>query len=1008
MKIKSARQFSLLRKVGWLSGLLLILLAGSWFFHKEQTTQKFTRAENKSVTAEMLVDTLNKKTLQEVLANHQDKTILLSVKDEASEQLSDHYRKLMRSMGGEAFAALAFRDGYVGMVQQGKVIEEQRSNDEVISLDYKNYQLISAPVSAGNYNFLVINKDTIRNEARGLYAYILNDKSVIMESYVFDFYASAEPTSLETFVNPVFTFLPQIEIELSEKNFQRLVKKREAALKTGILLTESDDLLRAKLFYEDKAYAVDLRLKGDWTDHLAGEQWSFRIATDPEHPVLGMRKFSLHHPRTRGYVGEWLFHQILKDAGILHLKYDFVQLFRTVKTDEGKHTINLGVYALEEFFSKQVIEKNKRRAGVLLKIDEDPLWRLRHHLVESGLPLDEIRAEDIFEYKNMQILPFAEKSVRKDSTLLKQFLKGRTLLRSYQKGTLNFSEVFDIGLMARYNAICNLLGSNHALVTHNLRFYYNPVTSRLEPVGFDGNGLNKEKEPATFDLTKGDVTYLTAYGAALEKIIADSLTSRILAWPGLEEKNELIKRAYPGHEWNAAEVLNFNREIIKTRIDPLRCLNIFLEEYTTDRIVLSIENYGRLPVVITDVIGENGRVVGLPESKDKIIILSNEQKTISFSISKNFNRLFVNKKKKKAGFSLLDDIKKIKVGYKVLGTKKSKAENILPWMFQDHHAVANDVFRKSGTVEDYEFLEVDEAKKIITCKPGNWPFYNTIIIPAGYTFQISGGTALHFINSTSKLISFSPVRWIGQTNKPIRFYSQFGKSEGILIMNTKDTSIVRYCEFDNLSNPTENNWGVSGAVNFYNAPAHISKSSFSNNRCEDGLNLINTNFTLEDVLFKNTMSDAFDGDFVTGYIRNTTFDRPGNDAIDISGSTVTIENIVIRQAGDKGLSAGEKSILTGKNIEISQSEIGVASKDNSTIQLTNIFLKNNALGFTAFQKKPEFGSATIQADEVRLENNELDYLIENKSNLNLNNKNVPTVSRVKDQMYGIIYGKSSN
>ena len=68
-----------------------------------------------------------------------------------------------------------------------------------------------------------------------------------------------------------------------------------------------------------------------------------------------MKQFSLHHPRTRNWLFEWLGHRILRREGTLALRYRFVDV-----TLNGKH---LGIYALEEHFEKRLIEHNRRREG---------------------------------------------------------------------------------------------------------------------------------------------------------------------------------------------------------------------------------------------------------------------------------------------------------------------------------------------------------------------------------------------------------------------------------------------------------------------------------------------------------------------------------------------------------------------------------------------------------------------------------------------------------------------
>ena len=1004
MKIKSSNELSLLHTLGWLIGGVFCLILGGWFFQKQHKTVE-TTSFSTLVPKGYSKDSIVQKTFREVIKNNLDKTILLSVRDEASKNFTDEYRSLVRDMGGDELAAISFRDGYTGIVQNGKFTEEKRSKTDTLTTAFNNLQIVSVPIAAGNYNLLIIENDTIRREARGLHVFVLDKVGLITDTYTFDFYDNAEPISTPVFLNPIFENIPFLKIELSEKKYQKFQKKRAQALESGILITEENDVVQASLQYEEKSYPIDIRLKGDWTDHLMDDKWSFRVHLDSEDAIMGMQKFSLHHPKARNYVGEWLFHQILADQGLISLRYDFVQLLLTVNGPSGKHTKHLGVYALEEFFAKQLIEYNERRAGVLLKIDESLIWKNRVTMGKNNEAGDYIFLAGIVDYKDLAVLPFSEKTIRKDSVLFSQFLKAKTLLEGYVKGALPFSAVFDARLMAKYNAVCNLLGANHAMINHNLRFYYNPVTARLEPVGFDANGIHKQIYSSYFDHTKKDLEYMTAYTEVMQQLLEDDYFKKILHWPLLDEKVHLMKTAFPEYKWEGEEMLKFNRAILKSTVNPVNSLTVFLEDYNDKNLILAIENYGQLPLLIDGIIDESGRMIGFAD--DKIILLKKEQKSIQFKLDKNFQRLFVNKKKKKGGFSLLNDLEKVKVSYRILGNEKNKEQTILPWSNQNPYSAANDPFRSAGNLGDFSFLEVDEQNKNIICKPGMWNLESTLIIPKGYTFRINAGSNIHLSQSFSKIISYSPVKFIGTPDRPIRFFSEYNNGRGILVMNTVDTSILKYCAFDQLSNPTDINWAVSGAVNFYNAPVHITHTSFTNNHSEDALNIIKTDFTMDEVVFSGTQSDAFDGDFVNGTIRNALFEDLGNDAIDVSGSKIQMENIVIKRASDKGLSAGEKTTMTGQNIEIYESEIAVASKDDSQLKVSKLFLEGNNLCFTAFQKKPEFGPASLEIIDVIMQNNTLDHLIENYSSLLLNGKQMPTVDRVKDQMYGVIYGKSS-
>ncbi len=160
--------------------------------------------------------------------------------------------------------------------------------------------------------------------------------------------------------------------------------------------------------------------------------------------------------------------------------------------------------------------------------------------------------------------------------------------------------------------------------------------------------------------------------------------------------------------------------------------------------------------------------------------------------------------------------------------------------------------------------------------------------------------------------------------------------------------------------------------------------------------------------FENTQSDAFDGDFVDGRISNSTFTNAGNDGIDISGSILYLEDITGVNPSDKAISAGENSQISGQNIVVNGGEIGVVSKDLSRVELKNLRITNTRLGLSAFQKKSEYGTATITINDLLLTNVEEAHLIEVDSQLLIDGEAVTTVSNsVIDQMYGKEYGKSS-
>ena len=105
-----------------------------------------------------------------------------------------------------------------------------------------------------------------------------------------------------------------------------------------------------------------MRLKGDWIDHLWGRKWSYRVKMRGSHAFLGMRRFSIQDPTTRNFLLEWAYLEHLRHEGVLAPRYEFMNL--TFNGDK------LGIYAIEEHFSKELLESQGRREGVIVRFNE--------------------------------------------------------------------------------------------------------------------------------------------------------------------------------------------------------------------------------------------------------------------------------------------------------------------------------------------------------------------------------------------------------------------------------------------------------------------------------------------------------------------------------------------------------------------------------------------------------------------------------------------------------------
>ena len=136
--------------------------------------------------------------------------------------------------------------------------------------------------------------------------------------------------------------------------------------------------------------------------------------------------------------------------------------------------------ALEEHFSKELLESQGRRESVILKFDEDNFWKSWG----EELSIEDSIADD---YRTAHLASFQSGKVANSTKLTENYRAAAGLLRAFRQKKLKASEVFESQLIGRFIAVADVFGSWHSLRWHNQRFYFNPITAKLEPIGFDAS-----------------------------------------------------------------------------------------------------------------------------------------------------------------------------------------------------------------------------------------------------------------------------------------------------------------------------------------------------------------------------------------------------------------------------------------------------------------------------------------------------------------------------------------
>ena len=679
-------------------------------------------------------------------------------------------------------------------------------------------------------------------------------------------------------------------------------------------------------------YKGSVRFSGDQKDHVdlnLKENFinqSIDVSLKNGH-INGIVKFKLLLQRTRG-ADEILVSEIFKELGYLAPRTSIINAKINGVTSK---------MIFQEKSRKELLESNYRREGPILEGDERFTWML-----SQKVPLDNRSNR---EAGLLELAKIGFKSI-----LAKQ-INSRLILKNNNLKMMSYNSLSNLNLI--YLKYANSFEKD----TRYLESYrYHTLDNKLL-------GFNK----------KANIIFLDIYNLlVMSSSDGHSLApnNRQFYWNSIQNFFEPI--SYDG-----------NFDIFKSPnllIKPTS--NYFLESISTLDEVLNNLNIKNLNTKLN----QNGIIEDIDITKKKIEKLKKNLeevkiKYLSDSSVKNVSIKSNEEDLKNYNWeNLIDNTKKIEP--KVLFIKQKKDNSFLICK-NINNCVATKFSKKQiremldgdlkidGNI--YQFLGKN-INDISLINDFNFKLFKI----QNSKFYFSEGIEFNF-NSENNILNIYQKNLSGKAfllggliqDLKINFYGYINKDY----------------YFSNTFIPSDIN-GLTGCLSLINIDVKNISIEVYNSNCEDGLNLINTKGTVSNIKIENSFSDAFDADFSKVVINNLNIKKSQNDCADFSYGEYKLLNSNFDFCGDKSLSVGEKSILSSNLMKVTNSKIGIASKDSSVVNLENGNFNKVEYCLMAYNKKQEFFGGFITFNKLNCENYSSFFEIDMNSRILNNDKDI--------------------
>jgi hypothetical protein len=754
----------------------------------------------------------------------------------------------------------------------------------------------------------------------------------------------------------------KIDINIDFSDYLTLMEDRRKAINNSILFNPSK--VDASLKFNGKKYRAGVRLKGDLGGHwLSKRRFSLRVNLKNNKTIFGFSDFSIQKPRERQHPYDHSFQSMLRSLNNLTSVHKFAHVF--VNGEDW------GIMDIEEHVSTKFLEKQNKKDSIIVRFSNEEKWV---YLRSTDTPHNGYKISDPKIFLHL----YNKKSLKN--------IRNREMYSFIFKNRMLGKDIYDNNSFSRAFLMSLVWNNDHTIAHPNIKYYFNPYTLELEPITTD-QGHWSEINDDHVELNE-NTGFLFS-----NEVFLDNLSENIkyveMAISKIDEYLSAAQSFFPVDKKKDANAVKSNlKKILSNKekyiVGPALKVNENLgEKHNT-------ENKFQTPTKqhasdFNEHLNVKHYADGTIELYNLIPDTVNVESIFFDDIPIHINELFVP--------SYLKELKPTIIKTPYIGIQDEKITVNTQYKGFKRKSKNKYTLIKDGienpllldTVKEFSFIK-KTGDKAYQVNPGHWKVHKPIVVDGDLI--ISPNTSLS-LSKDSYIIVKGSLTAIGGDSSPISFNAISDKWKGIYVLKANNKSQLRNVDIRDVKALEDGLLRLTGAINFYKSDVDFENIKVENIEAEDAINIIESLFSFRSLTINNTLSDGLDSDFSEGNIALSQFINIGGDALDFSGSNVLINNVKAINVRDKAVSAGEKSIINIDQSYFKDVGVGVASKDGSSVNLSNSSVDDYKLyAAMSYVKKDFYSSPSIEINNTSVSDGN-EYIRQKGSNMSVDNIMIP-------------------